>query len=563
MNIVRRTSDFRRIEMLPVRSWDVGQIDPQPLTEQLRCENGTMTLRPIQALALQEMMDADGLLGAIGVGHGKTIVSLLAPSVLPAERPLLLLPAQLKKLTERELLPEMRKHWKISPLLRIESYHEISNNPELLGGYRPDLIVADECHRIARCGSARTKRLLRYFNEYPETKFVGLSGTITRKSLEDYWHLLLMALKQKAPIPMKYNEMKTWAMALDDGIIEMERAHIGALRHFCDVEQLHPRRTLEEKRREARRGYQGRLTGTPGVVATSDTGVEASLTIERRTDVYGAVGVRPWIKDALKTLRDSWITPGGEEITDAVDYWRKAREIAMGFYYEWDWEEPNHEWLEARRNWRRYVRRQTQRVSTAWIVFDTEMLVTQACERGDLLSREYNEWITVKGDANPKTRTVWCSDDVLLDVIDLASDRNTIVWFEQKAVGEMLQQLTDWPVFQGGQDANLLLTAHVNHSGGPCAASIRAHGIGVNLQTFNDCIVLTPPASGATWEQLLGRTHRTGQKADEVSVTLYQHTKEYQDAFAKALENAKYIEESTGQKQKLNFASVAWCDGAE
>jgi len=230
----------------------------------------------------------------------------------------------------------------------------------------------------------------------------------------------------------------------------------------------------------------------------------------------------------------------------------------MGFYYEWDWDEPNEEWLEARRNWRRFVRQTIQRGGP----LDTEMLVTLACESGSLRSGYYNEWLMIRGDENPKTRPVWCCDRVLEDAIKLAGDRDTIVWFEQRAVGEMLKTLTDWPVFQGGNDANSLMTAHVNHTKGPCAASIRAHGVGVNLQSYNDGIILTPPASGATWEQLLGRTHRTGQAADEVSVTVYQHTKQYKEAFAKAIDNSKYIEESTGQKQKLNFASIAWCDGA-
>ena len=91
-------------------------------------------------------------------------------------------------------------------------------------------------------------------------------------------------------------------------------------------------------------------------------------------------------------------------------------------------------------------------------------------------------------------------------------------------------------------------------------ASIRAHGTGVNLQAYNDSIILTPPSSGAVWEQLLGRMHRQGQEADQVTYTVYQHTEELIEALEKSIENASYIEKSMGQKQKLIYATFAWCD---
>ena len=559
---VIRSADFRRVESLPRRTVSPHDFDILAVTNLLRTHDGEMELRAIQAMALREIQENEGLLGAIGVGHGKTLVSLLAPSMVQAERPLLLLPAQLKRLTIESVLPEMKRHWKISPALRIESYHELSNNRNLLEEYEPDLIIADECHRISRKESARTRRIMRYFNTHPETKFVGLSGTVTRKSLEDYWHLALMALGEKAPLPLKWREMKVWASALDDGIIEPERASLGALRRFC--EDPSPQNTGMRKERErVREGYRRRLTETPGVLATSDTGCEASLVIRKRFSIAKPAGSPLWMVGALDTLRNNWTTPAGEEITDAVDYWRKAREIGMGFYYEWDWETPNLEWLRARSEWRKFVRRTTQRRPQ----FDTEMLVTLACERGELRSSEYDNWILIKGDENPKTRTVWCCDRVLEDAMSLVTlgdpgnkdqHRDTIIWYEQRAVGERLKELRpEWPLFKGGPQATQHLAAHVRDVGGPCIASIRAHGIGVNLQAFNDGIILTPPSSGAIWEQLLGRTHRAGQEADEVIMTVYQHTKEFEGALEKALENAKYIEQSTGQTQKLNYASIA------
>ena len=65
-------------------------------------------------------------------------------------------------------------------------------------------------------------------------------------------------------------------------------------------------------------------------------------------------------------------------------------------------------------------------------------------------------------------------------------------------------------------------------------ASPRAHGTGKNLQQFARNLVANPPSDGATWEQLIGRTHRQGQEADEVTVEVYRHTAPFLEAVEKA-----------------------------
>jgi len=84
--------------------------------------------------------------------------------------------------------------------------------------------------------------------------------------------------------------------------------------------------------------------------------------------------------------------------------------------------------------------------------------------------------------------------------------------------------------------------------------SIDAHGTGKDLQGYANHLVTTPPASGVKWEQLLGRSHRPGQLADEVAFQVYAHTRETEGSFRNAVRDALYIEQTTGQKQKLNYA---------
>ena len=89
-------------------------------------------------------------------------------------------------------------------------------------------------------------------------------------------------------------------------------------------------------------------------------------------------------------------------------------------------------------------------------------------------------------------------------------------------------------------------------------ASIKAHGTGKNLQAFNRNLVVTPPADAGVWEQCIGRTFREGQKAEKVTVDVFQHVPELEEALEKATERAKYVWEASGSTQALLDAE--WID---
>ena len=106
-----------------------------------------MTLRPIQNEMLWQASVAKGLMGLVGVGEGKTLASFLMPRVLKAERPLLLLPASMRLQAQADWV-DYGKHFHLPPHMEMRSYEEISTQPGLLRALQPDLIVADEVHKL-------------------------------------------------------------------------------------------------------------------------------------------------------------------------------------------------------------------------------------------------------------------------------------------------------------------------------------------------------------------------------------------------------------------------------
>ena len=63
---------------------------------------------------------------------------------------------------------------------------------------------------------------------------------------------------------------------------------------------------------------------------------------------------------------------------------------------------------------------------------------------------------------------------------------------------------------------------------------------------------MTP--NGRIAEQLVGRTHREGQEADEVSVDMVVACVEQWKGLRQAEADARYVEQTTGVQQKLLYA---------
>jgi hypothetical protein len=84
--------------------------------------------------------------------------------------------------------------------------------------------------------------------------------------------------------------------------------------------------------------------------------------------------------------------------------------------------------------------------------------------------------------------------------------------------------------------------------------SVATQGTGKNLQHFNHNIVTTMMTSGQEGEQVLGRTHRPGQLDDLCTTDYYDHTESLDKHMSDVIADALYIEDSTGQRQKILYA---------
>jgi len=548
---VKDSAELRRIIALPRREWSKDEPGfPELLADMqqwLRMPSGTMVLRPVQAKALAELHDYGGLFGPMQVGSGKTAVSLLAPIVLEAKRPLLVLPAKLRDKTIREI-GSYQKHFRIVPPA-ILSYEILSreNGGKLLAEVAPDLIICDETHRIKNSRASVTRKITHWMKENPKTRFVALSGTITMRSLRDYAHIIRWCLPYSSPLPNTQYDLEEWAAAIDEKIDDMQRLGVGALSQLCDPADRERIHTIGEHIALSltRKAYQRRLTETPGVVATSESLLGASLSIS---------AVQPRLGDELDAaftkLRNDWVTPDDHPIIDGFQLWRHARELACGFYYRWN-PRPPEEWLNARRNWARFAR-DILAMHTPGL--DSEMPIAKACARKELPDTEYNAWREIRDTFVPNQEAVWVSDGTLQFAADWLKKNDGICWVEHIAFGERLAEMTGLSYYGGGGlDKGKRM---IEDGKGPCIASVMANSEGRNLQQWNKSLVVSCQPSGKGIEQMLGRTHREGQEADEVSYEFMFACKEQMDGFYQALADARYLQDTLGSPQKLLYADL-------
>jgi hypothetical protein len=255
-------------------------------------------------------------------------------------------------------------------------------------------------------------------------------------------------------------------------------------------------------------------------------------------------------------LRELWETPSGWALSTAVDVWRHARELSLGLHYAWSPTPPT-EWLEARKVWARFVRDTLSRSRH----LDSEVQVAHAVDSGDVDDMgALKAWREIKPSFEINSVPVWHDDSALKWAASWAQEPG-IVWTCHGFFARELSRLTGLPYYgRKGLDAK---GRFIEEEDGKRAiiASVRANSTGRNLQKVFDRNLFTSPESGADgWEQTIGRTHRTGQESDEVTVDCMIGCREDFESLERAREDARMQLESLGSPQKILMADVIWPD---
>jgi len=525
---VRKTPELERVFGLPRR----GELPPDLARGMTEVLGGVdMTLWDGQAQVFLELEEVGGCLASLPVGYGKTAITFLAPMVAEAKKSLLLIPAKLRTKTRRDFA-KLAEHWPRATAPRVESYEMLSRHPDLLERLKPDLLICDECHCLRNLQAGCTRRFIRYLRKH-ECKVVAMSGTITSRSLLDLWHLLLATHKNDMPLPRSRAETAMWARAVDEKV--EVRARPGALM------LLGGGKTLPE----VRAAVGNRVFDTPGCVRRETTDVAASIYLSE------VIPKRPEeVRKPIARLLKDKIAPNGDECTPA-DVWRHLRTLILGFAYVWD-PAPPEDWMIARKRWKRFARGILEAGDPK---YDTELQVANGCQRDEISRKAFDAWVEVRDTFRPNSVARWYTEGVIRELITNAG-WETLVWVEHVAVGEKFSEITGWRYYHGqGMSGSRYIEDHKPTS--PAILSIAANCEGRNLQAWSRNLVVTPPASGRVWEQLLGRTHRPGQLADEIEAIVVIGHPRVRDDIMQACMDAEYVRDTTGQPQKLLLADGA------
>lgn len=531
-----------------------------------------VTLRECQVDYLASAVKYRRVFGSVGVGHGKTIISILLSVVTRSHRTLLMIPSNLVGQLTRIDIPQFEEWFNIkldwcsiqdkSQHQRRElmdthrltifpySYLSTEDTTDLLNLSNADLIVCDECHYLKNFGNAKIDRFLSYIDEHPDVSLCFMSGTIIKKSLMDYHHLIGRCLKHLSPLPHDRQLM----IDLEELISYKNYKKVDSSKFLCKLEP-----PLKAGYGEylvyvdqARAFMQKLFDSSPATVRTENQSVDCSIMIN-----VILVTPNPTITQHLTTLREAWETPHGDLIEDYLQMAQIATQISSGFYYRLYWAEGTPDWVlehhqkrmelvNAIRRWVRYRHRPK---------YDTLGLVEKALERGDPIVRglrvEYEAWLNSKVEDEIQERseeTFWLSSYKIEEAKEWAlKKKKGIIWYKWDACGEALALAIPNSVYCPAKaDIELLKQSKILICG-------FSHAEGKNLQHLSDNLLFDIPNSGALMEQLIGRTHRQGQEADCVNVDILVANPEDKEILKAVYRQSKNLH-TIDKKQKFILA---------
>lgn len=572
-------------------------------------------LHPIQCEAVRQYEEHQGAFLKIGVGWGKTLTALMIANIawsrgirkmthfcpasvyeqlierdikwarmrVPITYPMIEMGGGRGMDTRRKIAESGKNGLYIIPY-SLASTQDGENN---IASISPELMIFDECHQLRNRSAARTKRVLRVMHD-SKPHSVDLSGTITSKSIADYHHLISQALGPKSPLPLSTHMMNEWAAVLDADAPEEGGATGPLLPLIKWAKQHFPQEQINENIAGFRRAYRLRLDSCPGVAASGDADIGVSLHIHNERianpEWYENWGI---LDNLIKQVTEQYITPNGDEIEHAMLTWKWLYELTCGFYNQLTW--PTIETVAQRLNisfeastelmGRSYLYYQADqnyaKKLRGWLDryhvpgMDSPFLVGKelAANGPSRVGSELHEaWFAKKSldfagrIERDKTAIRVCDYKVQAAVrwAHSIGDQGGIIWVYHAEVGRWIYEYLQHygiPCLHcpAGPQGNTTI-GDVANANKIVVASITAHGEGKNLQHFQHQYIVQFPRVASKAEQVLGRVHRVGQKADEIIVTT-NHSIEWDDMnFAACLNDSLYIHQ-TQTRQKLIYCT--------
>ena len=620
------SQELKRIVNVPLRyipDDDVLDLISQNYFQATAYNEGWRLL-PTQAQSLLAYNEIGGAFLPLAVGGGKTLTSLLIANdaYLAGKQKIMLIvpPALATQLCDTDI-----KHWRPltifnTPIHRIHglsktkrkqlansgrkglyifTYSLLSSADahEILEAIQPDLIILDEAHSVSK-RSARTRRFTQYLHAY-HPQVVALSGTMTQKTLMDYFEIARAALGKNNFLPNSLVLTEAWSRLIDSSATSMsdfrsdEQSDAGPLKYVLEWARLNfPGTAFENSVLGFRKTFKKRLTTTPGVVCSSGDDLPYSLYIKNEPveDYKSAPG---WdkVEELVRQLDEKWLTPNGDEIEEAMHLFRWKYWIqGAGFYSERYW--PDIDWMMRREKYdneeeakgilemsQEYHEKDMQysRELRAWIRdrgcngLDTRMLIgNNMSNHGDRdvgagLFKSWNAWkdADFEGRIERNKRAVRVCGFKIEQAVRYAKSipkgEGCLIWYDNDEIGEwvherMVEEGLD-PLFcKAGETYNRILNDREKCKGRIIILTSNAHFQGKNLQFDRNQFYLQWPRSAARVEQTIGRQHRLKQEYDEVYVTTCNTTEFDHVLFGATLNDAAYVHQSQGNKQKLIYA---------
>lgn len=603
--VTRPITDLERVcnlpEVPPLTPEEIEFVSDTFIKKSAREEG--FSLLPEQAQMVTQYLNFGGLFGCAAAGAGKTLTALLIANLAfrgdyteKKKKTLYLLPSNLVNQLKHNISWTRKKinftapFYFFSDYKNVEDRINLSNKKEgvfvlgygMLSGRKTeemiqnvaaDLIISDECHTLTNMKSARTGRINHYLkNADKDVDLVLLSGTIVRRSIMEYHHLMLACLKGLAPLPLPFPQAETLSIALSHSEGFIPSGEIRMAKPLADWAGLEWQEKPSDNIVVLRKAYNKRLRTAPGVFISDDDKVATSLQLDViKSRTRGTYGYKE-LKELVEQVEESWVTPSGDEFDYILQKFKWINELWQGFYNDLVWPEDHPKVEEAKEN--RLLSNVLSKELRGFLNtkhrphLDTPLLVRANMAKygpknvPELLYNSWREWKNFPKEGLPDRLSVpvRVSDFKVQAALDAwknleEKEEGGIVWYYNQEYGRWLtevfkEEYGDRVLFcPAGQKPK---EAMVESEGKICIATIEGHGTGTDgLQMkYHHNLVAQDLRTAKIAEQTIARTHRHGQDKDEMTFNILLASKYDDMQLSGILQNAYFIH-TTHTRQRL------------